>query len=307
MSNLGDKISIVDDVIPPAVFNAKTIWVTDGDNVPAHNIDEDLGAILIKEAGSGFLSDHLYVRNKDKSAWVDVFKNHLHTSSADGGSYQEMRAANAKDILELNFQNLRKAHFVNTVAGTGTINDNKDTDSVYVELVSPINTGYCDMEAGGLRLHFGEPFLMQTKFKVFENTNMIWRIGAGLSLVNNSGNQAQVGWEGCANTDDRTSVVTANGDDRTPNYLSDMLQSNPLGLRIEYYVNRVVGTDGLGGLVNVTDNLPPPSTATAGNSTFRIGLKATNTTAGQSRAMRVFSGYLIGFTFDSASGVGAWL
>lgn len=309
MSNLGDLISTVDETIPPAVFNAKTIWNTDGDSILSHNIDQDVGAIVCNEDGSGYLADHMYIRNAEKSAWVDVFKNHLHTSDTDGGTYQEMRAANAKDILELNYQNLRIGQFVNavtTVGGTATITDQVDTDSVYAELVSPIDTAYCNMQSGGLRLHFGKPFLMQAKYKVFENTNILFRIGAGLSTIQNSGNQAQIGWEGCGSEPNLT-VVSADGDDRSPDYLSNMLQTDPIGLRIEYYVNRIVGTDGLGALTNKTDNLPPPSTATAGNSTFRIGLKAGATTAGQSRAMRVFSGYLLGYIYDAETGVGAWV
>ncbi|MDR4491337.1 MAG: hypothetical protein R2685_10625 [Candidatus Nitrosocosmicus sp.] len=310
MSNLGDLISTVDDVIPPSVFNAKTIWVTDGDAVPGHDPEQPVGAVLIRDPGtSGFLSDHLYVRDTANSAWVDVFKNHLHTSDSDGGSYFDMRSANAKSILEFNFQNLRKGQFVNTVTttgGTATITDQRDSTTVYTELVSPINTAYCDMESGGLRLFFGKPFLLQAKYKQFESTNILWRIGCGLSTINNSGTQAQVGFEGCG-SNTKVTVVSANGTDRSTNDLSDMLQANPLGLRLEYYVDRIVGYDGLGGLTNKSDNLPPPSTATAGNATFRIGLKAGATTAGQSRAMRVYSGYLLGHVYDSESGLTGWI
>jgi hypothetical protein len=310
LSNLGDLISTVDETIPPAVFNAKTIWNTDGDSILSHNIDQDVGAIVCNEDGSGYLADHMYIRNAEKSAWVDVFKNHLHTSDTDGGTYQEMRAANAKDILELNYQNLRKGQFVNVVTGSAATTDEVEVpptgDSAYVELYSPIDTDYCNMYSGGLRLHFGKPFLMQAKYKVFENTNILFRIGAGLSSIENSGNQAQIGWEGCGSEENLT-VVSADGDDRSPDYLSNMLQPNPIGLRIEYYVNRIVGTDGLGALTNKTDNLPPPSTATTGYNTFAIGLKAGATTAGQPRAMRVFSGYLLGYIYDSETGVGAWV
>lgn len=315
MSNLGDLISTVDDVIPPSVLNAKTIWVTDGDAVPGHDFDsQPVGAIVVRNPGSsGLLSDHMYIRNTDNSALVDVFKNHTHVSSSDGGSEFDIKKANAKDILELNFQNLRIGQFVNTVTtvgGTATISDQVDPspgDTVYAELFSPIDTAYCNMFSGGLRLHFGKPFLLQTKYKVFEDTNILWRIGCGLSPIQNSGTQAQVGFEGCG-SEDNTTVVSANGTDRTPALMAGMLQPNPLGLRLEYYPNdRIIATDGLGTLVNKTDNLPTTSSATASSATFRIGLKSTHPSAGQSRAMRVYSAYLLGHIYDSESGVGAWL
>lgn len=315
MSNLGDLIETVDDVIPPSIFNAKTIWVTDGDAVPGHDFDSHpVGAIVVRDPGSsGLLSDHMYIRNTANSALVDVFKNHTHLSSSDGGSLFDIRMANAKDILEFNFQNLRKGQFVNVLTPTdgsseADITDEIDETTAYVQLYSPVDTDYADMMAGGLRLHYGKPFLLQTKYKVFENDNILWRIGTGMSSIGNSGTQAQVGFEGCG-TEDNTTVVSANGDDRTPALMADMLQANPLGLRLEFYPNdRIIATDGLGTLVNKTDNLPPPSSATAGNATFRIGLKCTHNSSGEERALRVYSGYLLGHIYDSDIGSGAgWL
>ena len=312
MSNLGDLIETVDDVIPPSIFNAKTIWVTDGDTAVSHDYDTSpIGAIVINDPGSsGLLTDHMYIRDAANSTLVDVFKNHTHVSSSDGGSLFDIKKANAKDILEFNFQNFRKEQFVNvvtTVGGTATITDQVDSTTAYVELYSPINTAYADMQSGGLRLHYGKPFLLQTKYKVFENTNILWRIGTGMSLINNSGTQAQVGFEGCG-TEDNITVISANGDDRSPDMLSDMLNANPLGLRLEYYPNdRIIAYDGTGAMTNKTDNLPTTSSATAANSTLRVGLKATHTSAGQARAMRVYAAYLVGHIYDSESGVGGWL
>lgn len=310
MSNLADLISNVDSVIPPDVFNAKTIWKPLGTDIPSHDLNQDVGAIVCSGDGSGFLADHMYIINKDKTGWVDVFKQHKHTSDTDGGTLFDIKFGNAKDILEMNFHNLRKGQFVctaTTTGGTATITDQRDSTSVYVECVSPISTAYCNMEAGGLRLFFGKPFIMQAKYKVFENTNILWRIGSGLSTIETSGSQAQIGWEGCS-SDIRYAVVSANGTSRTPSYGTNMLQSNPLGLRIEWYPNdKIIATDGLGTLINKTDNLPLVSSSTNENATFRVGHKTTNTSVGTSRAFRIYAANLVGYNFDSSSGVGQWL
>lgn len=306
MSNLADLITSVDDAISPSIFNAKTIWVTSGTNLANHDINQDVGAVVVNETGSGFIEDHMYIRNKDKTAWVDVFKNHLHTSAADGGKFYEIKQAMAKTLLEYNFQNFMKTAFVQE--GTGTIIDTTDSTTKYTEMTSTIGANACNLQAGGLRLFYGQPFTLQFKYKIFNSTNIIWRAGTGMSLVQNSGNQAQIGFEGCLNTDVRTSVVSANGTDRFPAYLSASLQTNPTGLRLDFYPNdKIVAVDAIGGLVNKTDSLPTVSSTTDTKSTFRVGMKTTNPSAGDTRVMNCYAAYLVGHIYDSETGVGAWI
>lgn len=306
MSNLADLITNVNEVISPSIFNAKTIWVTSGENLANHDINQDVGAVVINETGSGFLADHMYVRDKDKTGWVDVFKNHLHTSDLDGGSFFSIKQAIAKTLLEFNFQNARKAMF--RQEGTGTATDFTDSSNMYIEMVSATGLLRCNLQAGGLRLFFGKPFTLQYKYKIFNTTNLIWRCGTGMSLVENSGNQNQAGFEGCLNTDLRTAVVSADGTNRTPAYMSASFQTNPLGLRMDFYPNdKIIATDGIGGLVNKTDNIPLSSAATDSRMTFRTGIKSTNDSAGDSRTMAFYSAYLIAGIYDSESGVGAWI
>lgn len=307
MSNLADLITSVDDPISPSIFNAKTIWVTSGTNLANHDINQDVGAVIVNETGSGFTQDHMYIRNKDKTTWVDVFKNHLHTSASDGGKFYEIKQALAKTLLEYNFQNFTKNVFV--PSGTGTIIDTTDSTTKFTEMTSTTSGNPCNLQAGGLRLFFGQPFTLQFKYKIFNNTNIIWRAGCGLTLVETAGGvNAQIGFEGCLNSDTRTSVVSANGSDRFPAYLSASLQTNPTGLRIDYYPNdKIVATDAIGGLVNKTDSLPLVSSTTDTKSTFRVGMMSTNPSAGDTRVMNVYAAYLVGHIYDSETGVGAWI
>jgi hypothetical protein len=306
MSNLADLITTANEVISPSIFNAKTIWNTSGTNLANHDINQDVGAVVVNETGSGYLVDHMYIRNAEKSTWVDVFKNHLHTSDLDGGSFFSIKQAIAKSILEFNFQNAKVGMFLPNGAGTSV--NSSDSTTSYIEMTSTVAANPANLWAGGLRLFFGKPFILQYKYKIFNNTNVIWRAGCGMSAVENSGNQNQLGFEGCLNTDARTSLVAGNGTTRTPTYLSASLQTNPLGLRVDFYPNdKAVATDGLGTLVNKTDSLPLSSGATDSKSTFRVGVKTTNASAGDTRVMDFFSAYLVGHIYDSESGVGAWL
>lgn len=311
MSNLADLITNVDEIISPSIFNAKTIWNTSGTNLANHDINQDVGAVTINEAGSGFLLDHMYIRKSDKSGWTDVFKQHFHTSDEDGGSFYDIKKAIAKQILEFNFQNFKKEYFILTGGGTATNNfDNTATTSTqsFTDLVSATGLVPANLWAGGVRLAFENPFTLQCKYKIFESTNVIWRVGCGMSLVETSGNQNQVGFEGCLNTDTRTSVVSGDGTSRFPAYMSASLQSNPTGLRLDYYPNdKIVGVDAIGGMVTKTDTLPLTSAATLSTNTLRVGVKSTNDSAGDSRTLRMYGAYLLGYLYDSKSGVGAWI
>lgn len=307
MSNLADLITNVDDPISPSIFNAKTIWVTNGTTLINHDLNQDVGAVIIDDDSGGYLTDHMYIRKADKSEWVDVFKQHSHLSDSDGGSYYGIKKALSKNILEFNFQNFSKNYFV--TSGTGTIIDTTDSTRKFTEMTSTTSGNPCNLQAGGLSLFYGEPFTLQFKYKIFNNTNIIWRAGTGLTLVEAAaGILAQAGFEGCLNSDSRTSVVSANGSERFPVYLSDSLQTNPVGLRMDFFPNdKIVAVDSLGGVVNKTDTLPPSTSATNDKSTFRTGMMSTNPSAGDTRIMNVYAAYLVGHIYDSQVGVGEWI
>ena len=295
-----------------------------GAEIAAHNIAAEPLTIHCLEDGSGFIKNHLYVISDD-GVIQDVFAPHLHTDSSTGASLYEIKRANYKDLIEMDYSaNIFAAAFVKTERSTGT---GGATDGTLIDEVdATANTKYIKAttagtnatspnqdvvngQAGGGRLFFGKPITLQLKYAVSNNTTIAYRMGCGQPLIENAvGVTSQMGFEGCTGTNILNRVFSADGNTWSGEDMSGMVPTGsiPLGLRIDLYPSsKIMAYDGEGTIITKTTNLPPVGTATQANATFRFGVSQLSASA--SRWIKLYAMRLLGSSYDSQSGIKGWV
>lgn len=309
MVNLATKLVSLEETFSIPELNQRMVTRMTGAEIAAHNTTAEPLNIVCIEDGSGFVKGRFYVIDED-GIIHDTFSNHTHASTADGGTYYEIKRANYKNLIEMDMSlAIFAARFKATPASTGTMTDEVDTtaNTKYVQfLTTAANNDWIVGEAGGGRLYFGKPITLQIKYAISHNASVTYRMGCGTPRINdNVGTSAQLGFEGCTGTNTLNRVFSADGTTWTGENMSDMVQANPFGLRIDYYPSsKIVASDGSGTIITKTSNLPPTSTATNSISTCRIGIK-TLTTA--TRNLKIYALRLVGDSYDSQSGIGGWI
>jgi hypothetical protein len=304
-----------------------------GAEIAAHNIAGEPLNILCLEDGAGYLKGHVYVITDDGQIY-DIFAPHTHKDSSSGTLY-EIKRDNYKDMIEMDYSMNMPAvgttlgvggawDFTERSAGTGgsangTIANFVDTsaNTKYTVMTtagtnatgSPTALDFCNAAGGGGRLYFGKPITLQIKYAVSNNTSIAYRMGCGQALVENAiGTNSMMGFEGCTGTDTNNRVFSADGTTWSGEALSDMVPpgSIPLGLRIDWYPSsKIVASDGLGTSIIKTSNLPLVGNATNADATFRWGL--VQLSASSVRWLKIYAMRLVGSSYDSVSGIGAWL
>lgn len=279
-----------------------------GTEIAAHNATAEPLNIFCIEDGAGFLKGHVYCIDEE-GVIHDIFTNHTHASTADGGTYYEIKRANYKNMIEENMSlAISASKFKATAASTGAMTDEVDTiaNTKYIQfLTAATNNDWIVGEMGGGRLYFGKPITLQIKYAVSHNSSVTYRMGCGTPRINdNVGTLAQLGFEGCTGTNTLNRVFSADGTTWTGENMSDMSQPVPFGLRIDYYPSsKIVASDGSGTIVTKTSNLPPTSTATNSISTCRVGIK---TLSAATRNLKLYAIRLVGESYDSTAGLGGW-
>lgn len=287
----------------------RTVTRLTGSEIAAHNAAAEPLNIVCIEDGAGFLAGHFYTIGED-GIIVDVFATHDHTSTATGGSLYEIKRANYKNMIEMDMSlNIFAAAFWKSVVGAGgTLTENVDTTAAtkYVILTTDIaNNDVVNGEAGGGRLTFGKPITLQLKYGISTNASVAYRMGCGQSRMETQSVTSQLGFEGCTSTNTLNRVFSADTITWSGENMSDMVNTVPLGLRLDYYPSsKIVATDGEGNLVTKLNNLPLIGNATNSSGTFRIGIKTMTTAA---RNLKLYGMRLVGDSHDSLSGVKGWL
>jgi len=324
MTNLAPKLVSLDETFSIPELQQRTWTRLTGAEIAAHNIAGEPLNILCLEDGSGYLKGHVYVITDDGIIY-DVFAPHLHTDNSTGASYYEIKRANYKDMIEMDYSaNIFAAAFVTTERSTGTGGATAGTtiDEVdatahtkYIKIsTAGTNAGagtedVTNIQAGGGRLFFGKPITLQIKYAVSNNTSINYRMGIGQPLMENTvGVGAQMGFEGCTGTNAFNHAFSADGTTWSVGAdLTNMVPTGsiPLGLRIDYYPSsKMVITDGEGASDIKTTNLPPVGTATLADATFRAGVK--QLAASTSRWLKIYALRVVGSSYDSVAGIKGW-
>jgi len=304
-SSVGGKVVGLDDLFSVTRLNLKFITRMTGAEIAAHNIaGEPLNVLCIAD-GSGYVKGHFYVITDDGIIF-DVFNQHTHTSTTDGGDLYSIYRANYNQLVEINQSlNFAANSFYFTKSGAGTWVDAVDTLSNQkygIMTTATAANDYCNIEGGGGRLWFGKPATFQIKYAVSHNTSVAYRMGVGTPLIQNTvtgaGAVAQFGFEGCTGTNQLNRVFSADGTTWSGEDMLNMVQSVPMGLRIDWYpTSKIVATDGAGTSIFKITNLPLISTATTESSTFRSGIKALATSA--ARNLKIYALRLTGYSYDN--------
>lgn len=307
MVNLAPKLTSITETFSVPELQQRTITRMTGAEIAAHNaIGEPLNIFCIED-GSGYIKGHYYGITDDGIIY-DIFAPHNHTSTATGGSLYEIKRDNYKNLIELDYSaNIHPEIFWKSVVGTGTLLGNVDTFDKYVQFTtSAANNDAVNGELGGGRLFFGKPLTLQIKYGVSTNSSVNYRLGPGTPKIeNNVGIGAQLGFEGCTGTNQFNRVHSGSGSAWSAEDMLNMVQANPLGLRIDFYPSsKIVATDGLGTTIVKTTDLPAISTATNSNALCRIGIKTLTTAA---RNFKVYALRIVGHSYDNESGITGWL
>lgn len=308
MVNLASKILSPTETFSVASLNQRMITRMTGTQISQHNALTEPLNILCIEDGAGFKAGHLYVIGEDQTI-RDVFLAHNHYDTASGGSYYEIRKANATDYIEIDYSlNIHHNQFLYSVNDDpGFLNTVHDGESRWIEAVTEDETeGRINFTLGGGRLTFAKPLTLQLKYVLSHNVDMTYRMGIGNALIQNAaGTAAQIGFEGCSATSINNAIASADGTTRSAEYLINMVQVVPFGLRFDYTPSsKIVAQDGQGTIVIKTTNLPPIASQSTGYRVFRGGLRTTNPTP---KTLRLYALRIFGSSYDSTGGVKGWI
>lgn len=264
--------------------------------------------VFCTENGSGYLKGHFYCTGNDGTVY-DAFRNHNHSSAAEGGSQYDMFFANAGSMIEWNKSaGVAPTDFSNiTFSGASTLTSEMASNQLYSKfLTGAVADDYVNGIVGGGRLTFASPITLQLKYAVSHNTASLVKFGIASTTVENAaGTLAQAGFEHCSAASVNIGVYSADGATRQTDYLTDVVQATPYGLRLDYYPSsKIIARNGAGLSVTHTSNLPSISAASNSDNVLRIGIKSTNTTA---KTLKLYAGRLFGSSYDSTPGINGWI
>jgi hypothetical protein len=325
MVNLAPKLVSLDETFSVPELQQRTWTRMTGTEIAAHNIAGEPLNILCLDDSAGFLKGHVYVISDDGIIY-DVFAPHTHKDSTSGTLY-EIKRDNYKDLIEMDYSiNIPSGAFDMTErslgtggAATGTLVSAVDSSANTKYIIastagtnatgSPTAIDVTNGAAGGGRLYFGKPATLQIKYAVSNNTFISYRMGCGQALMENAiGVNSMFGFEGCTGTDTNNRVFSADGTTWSAEALGNMVPSGsiPFGLRIDWYPSsKIVATDGDGTVVNKVSNLPLVGNATNADATFRFGVG--QLAASSVRWIKLYALRLVGSSYDSQSGIKAWI
>lgn len=303
-------------VISNSVFNHVIVISKPGVNVSSVPMSAGVPLIRVIEDGGGYKQNRLYILRSDNQGYDPTFPQHTHNpldTVNEGGAFYEVRKLNAGHLLDFNNQSMVKEGFIaesDEVSTTVLVNERLN-GSIYVKgtsnQITAVNKSV-NLYRGGLRLDFSYACVLFCKFVLSHNGNILFRGGVNPSPVSNvAGSQNQVAIEGCSSAGTNIGVRTGNGTSSTYSPLvgSNMQQANPVGYKLEYLPgNKVVLTDGFGGAVIKTDNLPSSNSASDGDKTLYYGMVTASTVV---KTMKLYASHLLGKIYDTLNTINAWV
>jgi hypothetical protein len=258
--------------------------------------------------GAGFIKGHFYTTMNDGTV-LDTFRTHNHSSSAEGGSIYDIHFNNTGSFIDWNKSaGVFPSDFgMVTVSGAGTLTTEMASNQMYSKFLTDVAANdYVNGIVGGGRLFFASPMTLQLKYAMSHNTAALLKVGIAVTTVENAaGTGAQLGFEHCSASNVNIGIFTADGTTRQTDFLTNVVQAIPFGLRADYYPSsKVIARNGAGLSVIHTSNLPSISSASNSDNLVRFGVKSTNTTA---KTFKLYAARVFGTSYDSSAGVQAWI
>ena len=310
MTNLATLIESDRETWSVKSLNQRWLTRMTGAEIAEHDFNNVPINILCIQDGGGYLKGHFYWVDDDGEVH-DAFKKHTHTSSQDGGSYYEILRANYKNVIGFDHSaGIVKEMFniTNGAASRGTVVNQKDTNEGYIKCdTGNVANDYINLNKMGGRIWFHDPLTLQLKYGVSHDVDSLVKMGVCITDVQNaSGNGAQLLFEFCSGGGNTLiGICTADGTDRTTEYLSGVVQAVPFGLRADWYPSsKVYAIDGNGNEVNKTTDIPAVGSASTSEGMFKASIKSTNTTP---KTFRLWAARLVAHSFDSSSGIKGWV
>ena len=281
--------------------NKVTVISLTGDDIDALDISKHRVVFCTEDStGEEFLKDHTYTANADEDAWIDItsVSSHTHYDDTDGGDILDIYVSN-NDKFNLNMlkpTDWVKAEWVQTVTGTGTVEDAEDADGTNYIRLRPNGTSGSAATINyptELEGYFAHPFICTFNTQIETASSLALHIGVGADDVtaadsNNRKMQAEV----CTATNTNWWLRTANGSANSATDTGTAISTSKVGIAL---LNRgYLGTPdclmAIGGdeVAQKTSNIATSGSSTSGN-ILKFSIK--NSTAAD-RPLRAYSGRL---------------
>jgi len=286
--------------------NKMTVISDTGTNLTA--LDKAKHRVVFCTADGGeFVKDHTYTSNTDADEWIDITEVgvHNHYDDTDGGSIANIWESNS-DRFQLGFikpTDWLKAQWVQTVTGTGTVEDAEDGSGVNYIRLRPNGTsgsGSTINYPTALNAYWGAEVKLISNVQLETASSLALHVGVDADNITAAdSNTRKVQAEVCTATNNNWWLRTANGSANSASDSGQAITANKEGIVIHHRGN--LGTpDCLFGLnstpaVQKTTHIPTSSHSTAGN-LIKYSIK--NST-GADRPMRIYAAQIEFVTEDT--------
>lgn len=222
-------------------LNKMTVPILTGAEISA--LDKTLHRLVIcRSTGSGFTVDHLYMANTAADAWIDVSATlaHNHSSSTEGGTVDIIYRNNPLycDLWLTKTDDIKKAQWIETVTGTGTVEDATDgtTGERSIRLRPNGTSGSgSTISYPHLQLDFSKPSFFQTKVRIETASSLAFHTGVGADDVTAAdSNTIKFNAEICTATNNNWFLRTANGTTNSTSDTGIAMTTNRTKLKIHH-------------------------------------------------------------------------
>ena len=257
--------------------NKVTVISDTGTNLDALDITKHR-IVFCTVSGGPFEKDHTYTANADEDAWIDITEivAHTHYDDTDGGGIDQIFNTNAEtfDLQLINPTDWVKAHWVQTVTGTGTIEDTTaGTGERSIRLRPNGTSGSAATIALPINLTGGFSWIYKfvTNITIETASSLALHIGMNADDITAAdSNTRKFQAEVCTATNNNWWLRTANGTANSASDSGQAISTSKIGITL---LNRgYLGTPdcifGIGGTkyLQKTTNIAVDSSNTTGNS-----------------------------------------
>jgi len=286
--------------------NKMTVISDTGTNLTA--LDKAKHRVVFCTADGGeFVKDHTYTANADADEWIDITEiaAHTHYDETDGGSLFDIWEVNS-DVFQLDLLkpiDWVKAQWVQTVTGTGTVEDGEDSSGVNYIRLRPNGTsgsGSTINYPTPLNAYWGREVKLISNVLIETASSLALHIGVDaddITAADSNTRKAQA--EVCTATNNNWWLRTANGSANSASDSGQAITTSKIGVVIHHRGDQgtpdcLFGTNSTG-LIQKTTHIPTSSHSTAGN-LIKYSIK--NST-GADRPMKVYAGQIHFVTEDT--------
>jgi hypothetical protein len=258
-----------------ARMNKTGVLSLTGDEIDALDMTKHR-KVFCTEDGGAFLKDHSYTVNADEDAWIDetTLETHAHYDDDTGGQFIHVLKKNVQliDLLIIHPSQILKTNWVQTVTGTGSIEDATDANNVHYIRLRPNGTsgsGSTITYAQPLNIDFGEVSTFVSTQTIETATNLAIHIGINCDDVTAAdSNTRKYQAECCTTTNNNWWLRTADGTTNSASDTGIAISSSRQSIRM------LRDTDGTpyvildvdsGTVLQKTTHIPSSGSGTTGN------------------------------------------